>query len=133
MSTHAPRATRVREGNHVAQRPSADTSPFALIAILVSPPLLLTARVTPGTKVNVFSLDAPKLPPGVPSLRHAELAQTVRVKEVFDGKRAAISTASTSSSSKSPDAGKGKRRDWLALLIRESLSAFSSSLAAQPY
>ncbi|KAI0662110.1 AAA family ATPase [Cubamyces menziesii] len=90
-------------------------------SILVSPPLLLTARVTPGSKVNVFSLDAPKLPPGVPSLRHAELAQTVRVKEVFDGKRAAISTASTSSSSKSPDAGKGKRRDWLTLLIRESL------------
>ncbi|KAI9065950.1 AAA-domain-containing protein [Trametes sanguinea] len=89
-------------------------------SILVSPPLLLTARVTPGSKVNIFSLDAPKLPPGVPSLRNAEVAHTVRVKEVADDKRPAISPASASSS-KSQDPGKGKRRDWLALLIRESL------------
>ncbi|CDO72261.1 hypothetical protein BN946_scf184970.g113 [Trametes cinnabarina] len=89
-------------------------------SILVSPPLLLTARVTPGSTVNIFSLDAPKLPPGVPSLRDAELAHTVRVKEVFDGKRPAIRPTSASSST-TPDTGKGKRRDWLALLIRESL------------
>ncbi|OSC98204.1 AAA family ATPase [Trametes coccinea BRFM310] len=89
-------------------------------SILVSPPLLLTARVTPGSKVNIFSLDAPKLPPGVPSLRNAEVAHTVRVKEVTDDKRPAISPASASSS-KSQDAGKGKRKDWLTLLIRESL------------
>ncbi|KAI0632362.1 AAA family ATPase [Trametes polyzona] len=97
--------------------PSSDLSQDS---ILVSPPLLLTARVTPGSKVNLFSLDAPKLPPGVPSLRHAELAQTVRVKEVFDARRPAISSASASSS-KIPDSGRGKRRDWLTLLIREFL------------
>ncbi|KAI0671254.1 AAA family ATPase [Trametes maxima] len=97
--------------------PSSDISPDS---ILVSTPLLLTARVTPGVKVNLFSLDAPKLPSGVPSLRHAELAQTIRVKEVFGEKRVAISSASTSSP-KSPHTGKGKRRDWLTLLIRESL------------
>ncbi|KAI0369393.1 AAA family ATPase [Pilatotrama ljubarskyi] len=89
-------------------------------SILASPPLLLTARVTPGTKVNLFSLDAPKLPRGVPSLRDAELAHTICLKEISDQQRTAISSAS-SSSSKSPDSGKGKRRDWLTLLIRESL------------
>ncbi|KAI0642851.1 AAA family ATPase [Trametes meyenii] len=96
--------------------PSSDVSQDS---ILVSTSLLLTARVTPGAKVNLFSLDAPKLPSGVPSLRQAELAQTIRVKEVFGEKRVAISSAPTSS--KSPDTGKGKRRDWLTLLIRESL------------
>ncbi|EIW59744.1 AAA family ATPase [Trametes versicolor FP-101664 SS1] len=89
-------------------------------AILVSPPLLLTARLTPGSKVSLFSLDAPKLPPSVPSLRQAALAKTVRVKEVFDEKSTAISSAS-SSSPKSSGSGKGQRRDWLTLLIREFL------------
>ncbi|KAI0775577.1 AAA family ATPase [Trametes elegans] len=97
--------------------PSPDVSQDS---ILVSLPLLLTARVSPGAKVNLFSLDAPKLPPGVPSLRQAELAHTIHVKEVFDKKHSAISSASPSSS-KSQDVGKGKRRDWLTLLIRESL------------
>ncbi|KAH9850128.1 AAA family ATPase [Lenzites betulinus] len=97
--------------------PSPDLSQNSII---VSPPLLLTARVTPGSKVNLFSLDAPKLPSGVPSLRQAELAQVVRVRELFDKKDAAISSGSASSS-KSPDSGKGKRKDWLTLLIRESL------------
>ncbi|KAI0823937.1 AAA family ATPase [Trametes gibbosa] len=97
--------------------PSPDLAQYS---ILVSLPLLLTARVTPGAKVNLFSLDAPKLPPGVPSLRQAELAHAVRVRELFDGKGAAISSGSASSS-KNPDSGKGKRKDWLTLLIRESL------------
>ncbi|KAI8986118.1 AAA family ATPase [Trametes punicea] len=89
-------------------------------SILVSPPLLLTARVNPGSNVNVFCLDALKLPFTVPSLRRAELAHTLRVKEIFDDKSPVMSPSSASSS-RGPDAGKGNRRDWLTLLIRESL------------
>ncbi|KAI0687036.1 AAA family ATPase [Earliella scabrosa] len=91
-------------------------------AVLVSQPLLLSAKVSQGAKVNLFPLDAPKLPPGIPSLRHAELAQVIRVREVTDTESAAASSSKPSSSSSvAAESGKGKRRDWLTLLLREAL------------
>ncbi|KAM5541224.1 hypothetical protein V8D89_005153 [Ganoderma adspersum] len=88
-------------------------------SILVSPPLLLTAKVSQGAKVSLFALGSSKAPPGAPSLRHAELAQVVRVKEVF------CETSGQASSSKvlskSTEHRKGNRRDWLTLLVREAL------------
>ena len=102
-------------------------SASTLTAILVSPPLLLTARVSQGAKVSLFSLDSPKLPSGVPSLRQAKLAHTIRVKEVSVGQTG--DSVPRKPNSAPSDSGKGKRRDWLTLLIREALSAFISSLS----
>ncbi|KAI1789928.1 AAA family ATPase [Ganoderma leucocontextum] len=88
-------------------------------SILVSPPLLLTAKVSQGSKVSIFFLDSPKVSPGAPSLRHAELAQVVRVKEVFCEPDSQPSSSKVPS--KSTEHRKGDRRDWLTLLVREAL------------
>ena len=101
-------------------------SDFVLPAILVSPPLLLTAKVSQGAKVSLFALGSAKAPPGAPSLRHAELAQVVRVKEVFCEANGQASSSKVPS--KSTDHRKGNRRDWLTLLVREALSKFFSAL-----
>ncbi|KAI0738851.1 AAA family ATPase [Daedaleopsis nitida] len=93
-------------------------------SILVSQPLLLTARVADGAKVNLFSLDDPKLPPRVPSLRHAEIAHTVCVKQVLDDQSSKPGSISKPSP-KARDSGSGKRKDWLTLMIREALIDFA--------
>lgn len=84
-------------------------------AILVSNPVLLTARVKEGTKVQLHALNQSKLPAGLPSLRQVQEARTVRVREV-----------TTSLSTRLPGSEKGKRRDWLPLLIREALGTYRS-------
>ncbi|PIL34827.1 transporter [Ganoderma sinense ZZ0214-1] len=94
-------------------------SDFVLPAILVSAPLLLTAKVSQGAKVSLFALGSSKSPPGAPSLRHAELAQVIRVKEVFC--EAGSQASSSRVPSKSTDHRKGNRRDWLTLQVREAL------------
>lgn len=101
-------------------------SDFVLSAIIVSPPLLLTAKVSQGSKVSLIALGSSKVPPGAPSLRHAELAQAVRVKEVFCEQGSQASSSKVPS--KSTDHRKGNRRDWLTLLVREALSEFLSVL-----
>ncbi len=101
-------------------------SDFVLSAILVSPPLLLTAKVSQGSKVSLFALGSSKVPPGAPSLRHAELAQVVRVKEVFCEPESQASSSNVPS--KSTGHRTGHRRDWLTLLVREALSEFFSVL-----
>ncbi|TBU25070.1 AAA family ATPase [Dichomitus squalens] len=88
-------------------------------SIFVSPPLLLTARVSQGSKVNLFSLDAPKVPPSIPSLRHAKLAQVIRVKEVSGEQTSSIS--SSKEFIRTAEARKSPRRNWLTLLVREAL------------
>ncbi|OBZ71344.1 ATPase family gene 2 protein [Grifola frondosa] len=83
--------------------------------VLVSPSLLLTARVSEGVKVRIFPLNIAQTPAGLPSLRRAQDARTVRLKEVSSTR------VSKSRLSSAADSDKGKRRDWLTLLIRESL------------
>ncbi|KAF7798284.1 hypothetical protein EIP86_009503 [Pleurotus ostreatoroseus] len=87
-------------------------------AILVSNPVLLTARVKEGAKVQLHALAQSKLPAGTPSLRQAQEARTVRMREI---------TASLSKNL--PGSEKGKRRDWLPLLIREALGTHRSILS----
>ena len=96
--------------------------PSALPAILVPPPLLLTAKVSKGSKINLYSLDTPKLPPGVPSLRHAELARVIRVKEV--SAEQTNPSSSLKASSKIAEGQQRSRQNWLTLLVREALSKF---------
>ncbi len=123
LYVYRPRATRTW-GSKSPGPFAALTSECVHVAILVSPPLLLTAKVSQGAKVNIFSLDAPKLPPGIPSLRQAELAQIIRVKEV-PSRQNKTAGSSSKPNAKDSDSGKGRTRDWLTLLIREALSAFS--------
>ncbi|RDX44132.1 AAA family ATPase [Lentinus brumalis] len=89
-------------------------------SVQISPPLLLTARVSEGSKVYLFSLDATKLPAGVPSLRKAEMAQSIRVKEV-SAERRGVSDSASKTSSKELGSKSNRSTDWLRLLIREAL------------
>lgn len=72
--------------------------------------LLLTAHLKEGAKIQLHALNQSKLPAGLPSLRQVQEARTVRVRELNAGLNKKISSAE-----------KGKRRDWLPLLIREAL------------
>ena len=58
----------------------------------------------------------------MPSLRQAQLAHTIHMKEVPVAKNGAGPMSKLASAK--TDVGKGKRRDWLTLLIREALSEF---------
>ncbi|OCH87928.1 AAA family ATPase [Obba rivulosa] len=86
-------------------------------SVLASSPLLLTAQVPDGSRVRIFPLSTARPPPGLPSLRQAQEAHLVRLREVPlpDAERA------IPGSSSSVESGKGKRRDWLTLSVREAL------------
>ncbi|KAH9919180.1 AAA family ATPase [Epithele typhae] len=99
--------------------PSSDISQDR---ILVSPPLLLTARVSQGSTVNIFPLGSSKIPRGVPSLRNAVVAHIVRINESLAGSDAVI-----------PDVVKGKRRDWLMLAVKEALVEFGLITITQTF
>ena len=84
-------------------------------AILLSPSLLLTARLEEGSQVQIFPLQGKPTNKGnsfLPSLRDAQEAGYIRLREISKGptKSAQVDT---------PDSG--KRRDWLAILLREHL------------
>ncbi|ETW82240.1 AAA ATPase [Heterobasidion irregulare TC 32-1] len=83
----------------------------------VAPSILLTARVTEGSQIQLFSLSvsqSQKLVKWLPSLQHSFEAVTVRLIEVD-------ASGAPSPPSKKVKDDKGKRRDWLTLLARESL------------
>jgi len=92
-------------------------------SVLITTSLRLTAQVEVGDKVQIFPLSgitATKPPPGVPSLRYLEEAGTIRLKEILG--------------SSPPVAGhtsENKQRDWLSLLLRESLVALKYITCAQ--
>ncbi|KAI0691255.1 AAA family ATPase [Cerioporus squamosus] len=98
--------------------PSAELSQDS---IQISPPLLLTARISKGSRVSVFPLEATKVPAGIPPLRHAELAQHICVKEVSREQDGASNSVPKAPTPKESSSGSSRRRDWLTLLIREAL------------
>ncbi|KZT12250.1 AAA family ATPase [Laetiporus sulphureus 93-53] len=83
-------------------------------SVLASSSLLLTAHVPEGSKVKVIPLNSRKLPSHLPPVRSAQAAQAVHVRE--QGSRRAKAP-----SAKQAQPSNTKRRDWLALLIREAL------------
>ncbi|EMD39468.1 hypothetical protein CERSUDRAFT_111775 [Gelatoporia subvermispora B] len=86
-------------------------------SVLASLPLLLTAQVPDGSRVRICPLNTVKPPPGLPSLRQAQEARFVRLREVpLPGADLPVP-----GSSSSVESGKGKRRDWLTLSAREAL------------
>lgn len=87
--------------------------------MLVSPSHSLTAGLAAGDKAQVFPINSGKASPSIPSLRQAQEARTIQLKEVPVGE--ARPASSGVNASRTPDKDKGKRRDWLPLLIREAL------------
>lgn len=77
---------------------------------------LLTARLTLGQKVQILPLpdkSSSTSSSSLPSLRDIREAGTIRLKEI------------SSVPLVSPNPPEGKQRDWLRLLLRESLGLFS--------
>ncbi|KIK70818.1 hypothetical protein GYMLUDRAFT_66032 [Collybiopsis luxurians FD-317 M1] len=73
-------------------------------SIVLSSALLLTAQLEPGHQAFVFPLSG-KLPPKFPSIRQARNARQIKVKEVRNSHLASLS----------------REKDWLPLLLRETL------------
>jgi hypothetical protein len=91
-----------------------------LLAVLVSSSLLLTAKLASGAKIRVFPLSrTSEVPLGLPLLRQVPEAGVIRLIET------AGSGASTLSPARFPK-GTAKKRDWIALLLKELLGLFFS-------
>lgn len=90
-------------------------------AISVSQALLSTARLEEGSKVRIHSLSS-KVPQWLPPLHRSQEARTIHLRE--------ISNDSSRLADKVADAAKGKDRDWLPLLLRETLGTPGSTCPA---
>ncbi|TCD65859.1 AAA+-type ATPase [Steccherinum ochraceum] len=85
--------------------------------IFISSPLALTAGLLESDKVRVTPLGTGRPAAGLPSLKQAQEARTIHVREIPFLQDSGESTAT----SVTVDGEKGKRRDWLPLLVREAL------------
>jgi hypothetical protein len=94
---------------------------WKLLAVFVPRSLLLTARLDAGQKVQIIPLSGAastsKPPLGLPSLRQAKDAGTIRLKEM--DRLPPNFTDHTHES---------KQKDWLGLLLREFLGLFLSCM-----
>ena len=91
-----------------------------LVVVLATATLLLTARISEGSKIVIHSLNAQsviKRFTWLPSLQGAQHASIVQLREIDNNGLPLIMP--NSGSRKTPD--KGKQRNWLTLLVRESL------------
>lgn len=80
--------------------------------------LLLTAHISEGSRAAIFplsSIHAKSLPAWLPSLQAADHAATVRLCKIDINGAPVIASTSQKTSEKV------KQRDWLRLLLRESL------------
>ncbi|KAF8073388.1 P-loop containing nucleoside triphosphate hydrolase protein [Lyophyllum atratum] len=96
---------------------------ISLESAIIPTSLRLTARLEAGDKVQIFPLSGiivPKPPPGLPSLRNLQEAGIIRLKEI----RSPVPLLT----SHTPE---NKQRDWLSLLLRESLVDLKYITSAQ--
>ncbi len=103
--------------------------PFLLVLAVVeaATTLLLTARISEGSRVVIYPLsaqNATKRSTWLPSLQAAQHADTIQLREI-DTNGAPLITP-ISGSQKISDKDKGKQRNWLTLLVRESLGSWPS-------
>ena len=92
---------------------------FAVVAL--SSTFLLTAHIPEGSKAFIFPLNllnSASRPTWLSSLREAQRADSVRLCEIDISSGAPVSATVSQNASK-----KAKQRDWLTLLLRESLGA----------
>ena len=98
---------------------------LVLAVVEAAATLLLTARILEGSKVVIYPLsvrDAIQRSSWLPSLQAAQHADTIQLREIDASGVPLISPIS--GSQKTSD--KGKQRNWLTLLARESLGRYSS-------
>ncbi|KAI0247471.1 AAA family ATPase [Lactifluus subvellereus] len=86
---------------------------------------LLTARVSEGSKVVLFSQNTTGRPTWLPSVQEAHLADTVRLQEIHINGTPMIAPVSQKTTIN------GKKRDWLTLLVREILVDLMYVLSTQ--
>lgn len=89
------------------------------LVVLLSPSLFLTARLQEGDEIQIFPLHGKaviKDKSFLPSLRDAQEAGYIRLREIFSG--------STTRGARTDVADSGKHRDWLTILLREHLGKF---------
>jgi AAA family ATPase len=101
-------------------RSTPDLFLLVLAVVEATTTLLLTARISEGSKVVIYPLsaqNATKRSRWLPSLQAAQHADTVQLREI--DANGAPPILPISGSQKISD--KGKQRNWLTLLIRESL------------
>ncbi|KAG1814126.1 P-loop containing nucleoside triphosphate hydrolase protein [Suillus variegatus] len=94
--------------------------------ILISSSLFLTARLKEGAAVQVFDVSdqgAGRPPLGLPTIRDVQEAGTICLREISIRTRTMQNMADSQ--------GKGKRRDWLTLLLREYLISLKYILSTQ--
>ncbi|KAG1854042.1 AAA-domain-containing protein [Suillus tomentosus] len=94
--------------------------------ILISSSLFLTARLKEGATVQVFDVSdqgAGRPPLGLPTIRDVQEAGTICLRE--------ISIRTRTMQNMVDSQGKGKRRDWLTLLLREYLISLKYILSTQ--
>ncbi|KAG2114263.1 P-loop containing nucleoside triphosphate hydrolase protein [Suillus discolor] len=94
--------------------------------ILISSSLFLTARLKEGATVQVFDVSdqgAGRPPSGLPTMRDVQEAGTICLREISIRTRTMQNLADSQ--------GKGKRRDWLTLLLREYLISLKYILSTQ--
>jgi hypothetical protein len=95
---------------------------LVLVVVELATTLLLTARISEGSKAVIFhlsSINAATRPAWLPSLKEVHHADTVRLCKIDINGAPVIASLSPKTSEKV------KQRDWLRLLLRESLGARS--------
>ncbi|KAI9443648.1 AAA family ATPase [Lactarius indigo] len=103
---------------------------LALAVVEAAMTLLLTSRISEGSSVVIYPLNAQNAtmrPTWLPSLQAVQRANTVQLREV-DANGAPLITPISGSLTLSD---KGKQRNWLMLLVRESLVAIKYVLSTQ--
>lgn len=98
---------------------------LVLVVVEATASLLLTARILDGSKVVIYSLSAQsatKRLTWLPSLQGAQHANLVQLREIDTNGAPLI--VPNSGSQKISD--KGMQRDWLTLLVRESLGIITT-------
>ncbi len=93
---------------------------LVLAVVEASTSLLLTAQISEGSKVMIYPLSAQNAtgrPTWLPSLQAAAHADTVQLCEIdINGAPLIIPTSRSQKISE-----KGKQRNWVTLIVRESL------------
>ncbi|KAH9016927.1 P-loop containing nucleoside triphosphate hydrolase protein [Lactarius pseudohatsudake] len=117
-------------GDGEASREYPDSFLLALAVVEAAITLLLTSRILEGSSVVIYPLGAQnttKRPTWLPSLQAVQHADTVQLCEIDTNGAPLITPISGSQTL----LNKGKQRNWLTLLVRESLVAVKYVLSTQ--
>lgn len=85
--------------------------PDNIVDVFLSSSHLLTAGILEGSHVQILPLARGKLASGLPALDSIQRAHSVQLREIAETLSAPTKSASD----------KGKHKDWLSLLLRETL------------